>query len=142
MSLSYTLPSGIFSSIAFVIKDVFVTQTITLVGQKPATPIECQQLMGFGHVTVQTLPNATKFLYLTVGASFFTAPATPENIKALAAFIPVWEMTPDCDEENPLIEVEESKGLDKARTVKRVRAAAEIDKKYKNPDNASSLDYE
>ena len=51
-------------------------------------------------------------------------------------------MTPDCDEENPLIEVEESKGLDKARTVKRVRAAAEIDKKYKNPDNESSLDYE
>ncbi|EGY62985.1 hypothetical protein D7S78_19725 [Ralstonia pickettii] len=44
MSLSYTLPSGIFSSIAFVIKDVFVTQTITLVGQKPTTPIECQQL--------------------------------------------------------------------------------------------------
>lgn len=129
MSLACTLISSLF----FVIKDFFVTQTITLNGQKPSTPIDCDQLMGFGFAEIKTLPNGVKFIFFTVGGIPFTAPATPENIKALSKFIPVYELDFDDDCNMKKTEIPESAENSVARRITKTRAAIEIKEAYKNP---------
>lgn len=125
--------SQIISPIFFVIKDIFVTQTIQLEGQKPSTPIECNQLMGFGFAEIKTLPNGVKFIFFTVGGIPFTAPATSANISALSKFIPVYELEFDDDCNMKKTEVSESIENTIARKIARTRAAHEIEEAYKNP---------
>lgn len=125
--------SQIISPIFFVIKDIFVNQTITLIGQKPPAPIECNQLMGFGFAEIKTLPNGVKFIFFTVGGIPFTAPATSANISALSKFIPVYELEFDDDCNMKKTEVSESIENTIARKITKTRAAHEIEDTYKNP---------
>ncbi|PUE62887.1 hypothetical protein B9Z45_02140 [Limnohabitans sp. 2KL-17] len=125
--------SQIISPIFFVIKDIFVTQTIQLEGQKPSKPISCNQLMGFGFAEIKTLPNGVKFIFFTVGGIPFTAPATSANISALSKFIPVYELEFDDDCNMKKTEVSESIENTIARKIARTRAAHEIEEAYKNP---------
>ena len=125
--------SQIISPIFFVIKDIFVTQTIQLEGQKPSKPINCNQLIGFGRAEVRTLPSGVKIIYFSVGGIPFTAPATSENISALSKFIPVYEL--EFDDECNMKETEVSESVENkiARNIMKTRAAHEINEVYKNP---------
>lgn len=127
---------SIISSIVFVFKEIFVTQTIILVNQNPSTPIECDKLISSGRAEIRKTAGGISYLYITIGDAIYIAPATTENIKKLAAFISIYEVEID-DKLNPhQKEIDDSKKEKYSRNIKRF--PKKLDELFKGKDDAQS----